>query len=213
MIRNSRQNGLRPSLSYHYIQTISFVHATYPTLHNRTTTLDTFPDKILLHPLLIRLHLLLRLPRIPTTTTILRLPMRLGLIPAPSAAIQMNPHPPLIRLRLIPQSFLLTQLLYRGLNLLNMSWRMIALPHNHMQHRLLLALHLLDTYFQDIFRFMHELPVQIDLVVFDATGRVIFAENVFARLFVERFHLVVVVCVVGLAGAGPEVVVVSFDAC
>lgn len=102
--------------------------------------------------------------------------------------LQIDIHPPLILLRRILQPQLATNLLHLRLNLLNMINTMVPLPHNHMQMILSLLLRISDPLLQYPFCFFYELPVEINGVVCDAAGRVVFAEYVVGGLVVVGVH-------------------------
>ena len=87
---------------------------------------------------------------------------------------------------------------------------MITFAHNDVQCGLLLPLHLLDTDFQDVLRLVHELAVEVDLVILDAARGVVLAEDELGGLLVEAVHCLEIVAVVGLSRLGAQAVVVAF---
>lgn len=119
-------------------------------------------------------------------TTILR---RMGLgrrIRRP--ALQIDIHPPLIRLRLVLQSQLSAHLLDPRFDLLHMPRRMVPLPNNDVQMRLALLARGPDALLEHILCFLDVQPVQVNCVRRDPALRVVGPENIIARLVVVLVH-------------------------
>ena len=76
--------------------------------------------------------------------------------------LQIDIHPTRIRLRVELQPLLLTNPLHHRLDLLNVSWRVIALAHNDVQMVLTLAFGGADPRLEDALGFVDVLPVQVD---------------------------------------------------
>ena len=112
---------------------------------------------------------------------------------------QINLDPPLVRLGLLAQPHLPTKLFDRRLNLLDMPWTVVPLPYDDMQYRLMLILHFLEALPQDALGFVHELPVEIDLVAPDPVRRVVLEQNIVRGLLVRVAHAFVIPLVVALA--------------
>lgn len=101
---------------------------------------------------------------------------------------QVDVNPPLIRLGVILQSELLTDLFDPRFNLLNVSRTMIPLADNNMQVILSSAPCIFDSLLQDILGLLHKLSVQIDGICWHAIGRIILAKNEVGGLLVVLRH-------------------------
>ena len=104
------------------------------------------------------------------------------------AARQVDVHSSLIRLRGILQSLLLTYLFHLRLDLLNVPWTVVALTHDDVQVCLAGRLRISYAFFEDVFGFLGELPVQVDRVGGDTAFGVVLAENEFGGLLVVAGH-------------------------
>lgn len=102
---------------------------------------------------------------------------------------QVDVNPPLIRLGVILQSELLTDLFDPRLNLLYVPWTMIPLADDNMQMILSSAPCIFDSLLQDILSLLHELSVQIDGICWHAIGRIVLAKNEIGGLLIVLRHL------------------------
>lgn len=133
-----------------------------------------------------------------TTTTIAAPVVTLVALPAVHgthinlSTSQVDVDPPLIRLGVILQSELLTDLFDPRLDLLYVSRTMIPLADNNMQVILAGAPCIFDSLLQDILGLLHELSVQIDRIRRHAIGRIVLAKNEVGGLLVVLRHLLAV---------------------
>jgi len=102
----------------------------------------------------------------------------------PTSLPQIDVDPALILLGIVLQSQLATNLLDLGLDLLHVPDTVVPLAHNDVQMPLARLLRVSDALFEDFFRFLDELAVQVDGVRVYAAHGVVFAENVLGGLFV-----------------------------
>lgn len=105
------------------------------------------------------------------------------------STLKINIHPPLIRLGLILQSQVPTNLFHPRLNLLHMINTMVPLAHNHVQMRLALTSSLSYPFLEHVLCFFDEKPMEINGVGSDAVAGVVCAEYVVSRLLVVLVHL------------------------
>lgn len=99
-------------------------------------------------------------------------------------ARQVNVHAPLVMLRLVIQSQLLTHLLDLRFDLLHMISRMNTLAHNNMQMRLSLTLRLPNPLLQNLLCLFDKLSVKIYSIARHFLRRVVLPEDVLRGLFV-----------------------------
>ena len=104
-------------------------------------------------------------------------------------ALQIDVHAALVLLRAVLQPKLLADLLHPWLDLLDVVWAVVALADYHTKVVLAGLLRVPDALFEDRFRFLHKLTVQIDGVARDFADRIVLTEDELRGLFVVRVRL------------------------
>lgn len=104
------------------------------------------------------------------------------------AALEIDVYPPSIILCAIPEAQLATELLYLGLELLNVVGRVVTLADNSVQVRLASSLIRADALFENALRLLDELAVEVDAIGVDTAGSVVLAKDVVGRLAVVLVH-------------------------
>jgi hypothetical protein len=104
------------------------------------------------------------------------------------AALQIDVHPTFVRLSVVLKAKFLAYLLDTRLDLLDVAWAVVPFSHDNVQMRLPRTPGVLDSLFENVFRLLDELAVQVYRVSWDATGRVVLAEDELGSLSVILLH-------------------------